>query len=170
MNQPLIFTEQRLLPRVIDVLLTIFAWVAFLHLIYKGLIIALMEQRYIEVRPFFNILDTVTLYIFIALMNGLFLIGWAKYNQFRFKVERRKRRPECEHHELAESLHISSSLVMKMSKGKRLTVYHHDSGYISDVVVEHYITDNLLPPPKPTLLALPSPLNELTEQSTSSLP
>ncbi|MGL5371650.1 MAG: poly-beta-1,6-N-acetyl-D-glucosamine biosynthesis protein PgaD, partial [Plesiomonas shigelloides] len=27
MSQPLIFTEQRLLPRVIDVLLTIFAWV-----------------------------------------------------------------------------------------------------------------------------------------------
>lgn len=29
MSQPLIFTEQRLLPRIIDVLLTIFAWLVF---------------------------------------------------------------------------------------------------------------------------------------------
>ena len=38
MSQPLIFTERRLLPRIIDVLLTIFALVGFLYLIYKGLI------------------------------------------------------------------------------------------------------------------------------------
>ncbi|MCW1113425.1 hypothetical protein OKC77_23610, partial [Escherichia coli] len=31
MSQPLIFTERRLLPRIIDVLLTIFAWVGFLY-------------------------------------------------------------------------------------------------------------------------------------------
>lgn len=29
MSQPLIFTEQRLLPRIIDVLLTLFAWLVF---------------------------------------------------------------------------------------------------------------------------------------------
>lgn len=52
MSQPLIFTEQRLLPRVIDVLLTIFAWIAFLHLIHEGLVVALMEPRHMEVRPF----------------------------------------------------------------------------------------------------------------------
>jgi biofilm PGA synthesis protein PgaD len=45
------------------------------------------------VRPFFTTLDTVTFYILVALVNGLVLIGWAKYNQFRFRVERRSRRP-----------------------------------------------------------------------------
>lgn len=29
MNQPLIFTERRLLPRIIDVLLTLIAWLGF---------------------------------------------------------------------------------------------------------------------------------------------
>lgn len=164
MSQPLIFTEQRLLPRAIDVLLTIFAWIAFLHLIHEGLVVALMEPRHMEVRPFLTTLDTVTFYIFIALMNGLFLIGWAKYNQFRFKVERRKRRPGCEHHEIAESLQISPSLVMEMSKGKHLTVYHHDSGHISYVVVEHYMADNLLPSSETTLLELQLPFSELTVQ------
>ena len=128
MSQPLIFTEQRLLPRVIDVLLTIFAWVAFLHLIHEGLVIALMEPRHMEVRPFFNTLDTVTFYIFIALMNGLFLIGWAKYNQFRFRVERRSRRPGLEDHELAESLRITRELVTELNKARVLTVHHHESG------------------------------------------
>jgi biofilm PGA synthesis protein PgaD len=52
MSQPLIFTERRLLPRIIDVLLTIFAWVGFLYLIYKGLITALAHSPYMGVRPF----------------------------------------------------------------------------------------------------------------------
>ena len=104
MNQPLIFTERRLLPRIIDVLLTLIAWVGFLYLIYKGLITALAHSPYMGVRPFFTTLDTVTFYILVALVNGLVLIGWAKYNQFRFRVERRSRRPGLEDHELAESL------------------------------------------------------------------
>lgn len=99
MSQPLIFTEQRLLPRIIDVLLTLFAWVGFLYLIYKGLITALAHSPYIGVRPFFTTLDTVTFYILVALVNGLVLIGWAKYNQFRFRVERRSRRPGLEDRE-----------------------------------------------------------------------
>ena len=60
MNQPLIFTERRLLPRIIDVLLTLIAWVGFLYLIYKGLITALAHSPYMGVRPFFTTLDTVT--------------------------------------------------------------------------------------------------------------
>ncbi|CAM7880520.1 hypothetical protein CIFRMA203M1_11085 [Citrobacter freundii] len=50
MNQPLIFTERRLLPRIIDVLLTLIAWVGFLYLIYKGLITALAHSPYMGVR------------------------------------------------------------------------------------------------------------------------
>lgn len=84
MNQPLIFTERRLLPRIIDVLLTAIAWVGFIYLIYKGLITALAHSPYMGVRPFFTTLDTVTFYILVALVNGLVLIGWAKYNGFVF--------------------------------------------------------------------------------------
>lgn len=58
MNQPLIFTERRLLPRVIDVVLTLIAWIGFLYLIYKGLIVALAHSPHIGVRPFFTTLDT----------------------------------------------------------------------------------------------------------------
>ncbi len=60
MNQPLIFTEQRFLPRAIDVLLTLVAWIGFIYLIYKGLITALTHSPYMGVRPFFTTLDTVT--------------------------------------------------------------------------------------------------------------
>lgn len=161
MSQPLIFTEQRVWPRVIDVLLTILAWGAFLHLIYNGLILALMQSTYIGIRPFFSTLDTVTLYFCIALINGLLLIGWAKYNQFRFSVERRKRRFGCNDQELAESLHMAPSLVMAMSQGRRLTVYHHENGYISYVVIESYLVDDRLLQPQPLMLEILSPIRVL---------
>ncbi len=144
MSQPLIFTERRLLPRIIDVLLTIFAWVGFLYLIYKGLITALAHSPYMGVRPFFTTLDTVTFYILVALVNGLVLIGWAKYNQFRFRVERRSRRPGLEDHELAESLRITRELVTELNKARVLTVHHHENGEISHIDVDKHIADNRL--------------------------
>lgn len=52
MNQPLIFTERRLLPRIIDVLLTAIAWVGFIYLIYKGLITAPRIHRIWGCDPF----------------------------------------------------------------------------------------------------------------------
>ncbi|HHN8542830.1 poly-beta-1,6-N-acetyl-D-glucosamine biosynthesis protein PgaD [Citrobacter cronae] len=160
MSQPLIFTERRLLPRIIDVLLTIFAWVGFLYLIYKGLITALAHSPYMGVRPFFTTLDTVTFYILVALVNGLVLIGWAKYNQFRFRVERRSRRPGLEEHELAESLRITRELVTELNKARVLTVHHHENGEISHIDVDKHIADNRLPPPTPAMLEYLPPERE----------
>lgn len=103
-------------------------------------------------RPFFTTLDTVTFYILVALVNGLVLIGWAKYNQFRFRVERRSRRPGLEDHELAESLRITRELVTELNKARVLTVHHHENGEISHIDVDRDIADNRLPPPTPAML------------------
>lgn len=154
MSQPLLFTERRLLPRIIDVLLTLIAWVGFIYLIYKGLINALAHSPYMGVRPFFTSLDTVTFYILVALINGLVLIGWAKYNQYRFRVERRSRRPGLEHHELAESMRITPELAMELNKGRVMTVHHHENGEIEYVEVDKHIADNRLPLPTPGMLEI----------------
>lgn len=94
----------------------------------------------------------MTFYILIATVNGLVLIGWAKYNQFRFRVERRSRRPGLEDHELAESLRITRELVTELNKARVLTVHHHESGEISHIDVDRDIADNRLPPPTPAML------------------
>ncbi len=147
MNQPLIFTELRLMPRVLDAILTIVAWVGFSYLIYTGLITALAHSPFIGIRPFFTTLNTVTFYVLVALVNGLLLIGWAKYNQHRFRVERRNRRPGLEKKELATSLHLTEQVAYGLNHGRVLTVFHNENGEIDHVEVAKGVLDNLLPPP-----------------------
>lgn len=164
MNQPLIFTEQRFLPKLIDVVLTIIAWVGFSYLIYKGLITALAHSPFIGIRPFFTTLNTVSFYAIVALVNGLVLIGWAKYNQYRFRVERRNRRPGLEDNELAVSMRITPELAMGLNKGRVLTVFHYENGEIEHIEVEKGIADNTLPPPA-ALDMPPSDWSQVSEEA-----
>lgn len=157
MNQPLIFTERRLLSCIIDVLLTAVVWVGSIYLIYKGLIAAPVRSPYMGVQPFFTTLDTVMFYILVALVDDLVLIGRAKYNQFRFRVERHNRRPGLEDHELAESLRITRELATEPSKARVLTVHHHENSETSHIDVDRDIADNRLSPSVPAMLEyLPS--------------
>ncbi|WP_313048038.1 poly-beta-1,6-N-acetyl-D-glucosamine biosynthesis protein PgaD [Atlantibacter subterraneus] len=160
MEQPLIFTEQRKLPKFIDTVLTIAAWLGFGYLIYLGLVKALSENAFMGPRPFESTLVTLALYFLIALVNGLVLILWAKYNQLRFRVERRKRRPALAPKELAVSFHITPELVTELNKARVLTVHHNSMGGISYVDIKQGINDNLLPAPPLKLQMMPPPLRQ----------
>ncbi len=159
-EQPLIFTEQRKLPKFIDTVLTIAAWLGFGYLIYLGLVKALSENAFMGPRPFESTLVTLALYFLIALVNGLVLILWAKYNQLRFRVERRKRRPALAPKELAVSFHITPELVTELNKARVLTVHHNSMGGISYVDIKQGINDNLLPAPPLKLQMMPPPLRQ----------
>lgn len=162
MEHPLIFTEQRKLPKFIDLVLTLAAWLGFGYLIYLGLVKALAENAFMGPRPFESTLVTLALYFLIALINGLILILWAKYNQLRFRVERRKRRPALAPTELAVSFHITPELVTELNKGRVLTVHHNSMGGISYVDVNQGINENLLPAPPLKLSLMPSSLSHNT--------
>lgn len=142
MNQPLIFTERRRLPKVVDVALTLLAWFVFIWLIYNGLVLALDHPPLADIRPFFLTLDTLTIYTVVALFNGLVLIGWAKYNQYRFRVERRRRKAGLEEPELASSLHISEHLTHQLSEARVMTVYHDEKGDIDHIEAVRSAQDN----------------------------
>ncbi|XTZ37839.1 poly-beta-1,6-N-acetyl-D-glucosamine biosynthesis protein PgaD [Salmonella enterica] len=135
MQQPLIFTERRLLPKFIDTLLTLIAWGGFFWLIYYGVLKALLERPELGARPFVLTLNTLTIYIIVAVVFGGALIIWAKYNQFRFRVERRSRKPGLIASELAASFQITAALVAELNKARVLTAYHNEFGDISGVVV-----------------------------------
>ena len=147
MTQPLIFTELKLIPRLLDILLTLMAWAGFIYMIYNGLINYLVHSPYSGIRPILTTFNTVTFYAIVAIVNGLVLIGWAKYNQLRFRVERRSRRPGLEENEVADSLHIATEIALELNKGRVLTVFHNESGEIVNVEVTKGIMDNLLPAP-----------------------
>lgn len=155
MEHPLIFTERRKLPIIIDLVLTAAAWLGFCYLISQGLVKALTENAFVGPRPFQSTLVTLAIYFIIALLNGLGLIMWAKYNQFRFRTERRKRRPALATKELAMSFHITPELVSELNKSRVLTVHHNSHGGIDHVDVKQGIGDNLLPAPALKLQLLP---------------
>ena len=166
MNQPLIFTELRLIPRVMDTILTLVAWIGFSYLVYNGLIAALAHSPFMGLRPFFTTLNTVTFYALVALVNGLLLIGWAKYNQVRFRIERRNRRPGLEKTELATSLHLTEQAAYGLNHGRVVTVFHTENGEIDHVDVIKGVLDNLLPPPGATEM-LHTELSEGTKVAVS---
>lgn len=141
MIQPLIFTEQRLFPRALDSLLTIVAWLGFSWLIYTGLINAIEHDPFMGTRPFYTTLSTLSVYLLVASLISLALITWAKYNQLRFRVERRKRRPELERHEVAASFNITPELALIMSEAKVFTLAHYDTGAIDRVWMAKILAD-----------------------------
>ncbi|MBD2785147.1 poly-beta-1,6-N-acetyl-D-glucosamine biosynthesis protein PgaD [Xenorhabdus sp. DI] len=115
MKDPLIFTEQKLSLRLIDILLTILAWVGFIYLFMVGL---------------FNASHNITPYIVIAIINALLLIGWAKYNQHRFKIERRRHRPALTHAEVAQSFMLEQKLLDTLRQSKVSSISYDNHGHI----------------------------------------
>ena len=79
MTDVLIYSERGLLPRVVDSLLTLFAWCGFLYLFSRGLI-SVLDQH--GVGSALSLLEVISLYIIVALFNAVTLIAWAKYNQY----------------------------------------------------------------------------------------
>ncbi|MEJ4045867.1 poly-beta-1,6-N-acetyl-D-glucosamine biosynthesis protein PgaD [Erwinia sp. SLM-02] len=133
MANPLIFTPRGWVPRVIDFVLTLFGWGGFIWLFTTGLLKVLQTMPFSGPRPLVSGLSTLTLYIGIGLFNALLLIGWAKYNQLRFRTERRRRRPGLEPVEVARSFDISQQDVGLLSGSDRLRVYHDGDGRITQV-------------------------------------
>lgn len=133
MTDPLIFTERRWLPRIIDAALTLLGWCGFIWLFVQGLLKTLQTMPFSGPRPLESGLSTLTLYIAIGLFNALLLIGWAKYNQIRFRVERRRHRPGLELQEVAQSFAISPQDVSRLNSHDVLRVHHDRFGKITRV-------------------------------------
>lgn len=137
MSHPLIFTERKLLPRLLDTLLTLLAWAGFGWLIYQGLINVLQAQPDAGPRPLNLSITTISMYTLIALANGLLLILWAQYNRYRFSVERRTRRGELSNEALASLLELPATSLRQMQETHSIVVSHDVDGNITDVRAGH---------------------------------
>lgn len=136
MNHPLIFTERNVLPRLVDSLLTLMAWTGFIWLIYHGVVSGLHMQSKVGALPFSLTFDTVSLYLLLVLFNSLFLILWAKYNQRRFRIERRTRRQALTDGQLAIHFGFTPDILEQLSQSQIVVVNYNHDGTALDVSVK----------------------------------
>ena len=137
MSEPLIHTEQRAIPRWIDIIITALAWVGFIFLFAKGFFDMIGRAPNMGPIPFrlyiLSGLTTIALYVAIALFNAVIIIVWAKYNQVRFQVERRGHRPSLDDDELASSMDLSGEMIAKLKAGSCMTLYNDEHGQLLEV-------------------------------------
>ncbi|CNI26498.1 MULTISPECIES: poly-beta-1,6-N-acetyl-D-glucosamine biosynthesis protein PgaD [Yersinia] len=137
MSAPLIHTEQRAIPRWIDIIITALAWFGFIFLFVKGFLDMIHRAPNMGPIPFRMYilagLTTLALYAAIAAFNAIVLIVWAKYNQVRFQVERRGHRPHLNDDELADSLDVSGDMIAQLKAGSCLTLYNDEHGQLLEV-------------------------------------
>ena len=136
MRNHLIVTEQRLLPRLIDSVLTLMAWAGFIWLIYHGVRSIWYSQLQGDLLPLELTFDTVMFYALIALVNSLLLVLWAKYNQIRFSVERRTRRDELSDEQLAAHFGLQPAVLEQLKHSKIAVVSYNDDGTTLDVSIK----------------------------------
>ncbi|WP_145507004.1 poly-beta-1,6-N-acetyl-D-glucosamine biosynthesis protein PgaD [Yersinia alsatica] len=137
MSAPLIHTEQRTIPRWIDIIITALAWFGFIFLFVKGFLDMIHRAPNMGPIPFrvyiLAGLTTLALYAAIAAFNAVVLIVWAKYNQVRFQVERRGHRPHLNDDELADSMEMSGSMIAQLKAGSCLTLYNDENGHLLEI-------------------------------------
>lgn len=133
--QTLIFTERRLLPKIVDCLLTTVAWLGFIWLIYQGLQAVWHAQLQISVSLLGLTFNTLAVYVLIALVNSALLIGWAKYNQRRFRRERRRRPQALPDAQLICHFGLSPKILAELNESQIAEVHHDQDGTLLAVKV-----------------------------------
>lgn len=136
MSHALIVTERRLLPRLFDSLMTLIAWVGFIWLIHHGVVSILHVQQEEGINLLGMTFRTLALYMLFAMVNSLFLILWAKYNQRRFRVERRTRRPDFSDEQLAAYFGLSPEVLAQLNQSHIAVVSYNDAGTALEVSVK----------------------------------
>ncbi len=138
-RQPLIFTERRVLPRLFDGLLTCIAWAGFIWLAYHGLVSIWNAHPEAGTTLFGLTFDTVTLYVMIAVLNSLLLIMWAKYNQFRFRAERRLRAQALPDAQLTWHFGLTAKVLEQLKQSQIVVVQHNHDGSALEVNVKRQL-------------------------------
>jgi biofilm PGA synthesis protein PgaD len=121
-----------------DALLTAVAWIGFGYLCVTGVRAILEEADGGVGVPVWSAMlptmGTLTLYVVVAVFNGVVLLAWARYNQYRFSgLDRRKVIPALRNDELARSFALSAPRLDALQRAKVAVVDHEADGTIAAV-------------------------------------
>ena len=148
----IIRTRQRPILVVIDVILTVLAWVGLLFLLVRGLW-PLMETHAGAPRidsSAFDALGTLQIYLWIAVVNAVILIAWARYQQRKSRsfAQRRLPSPVIDDAGLSKSFKLCDDSLQKLRTPGVMTIHNDQEGDISHVVTHFWpMTQAQLPSP-----------------------
>ncbi|MCR8933746.1 MULTISPECIES: poly-beta-1,6-N-acetyl-D-glucosamine biosynthesis protein PgaD [unclassified Pseudomonas] len=148
----IIRTRQRPVLLVIDVLITLVAWIGLLFLLIRGLW-PLVETHAGGPRidnSAFDALGTLQIYLWVALVNAVVLIGWARYQQRKSRsfAQRRLPSPVIDDQGLSKSFKLCDERLQKLRMPGVMTIHNDQDGDISHVET-HFrpVQPAELPPP-----------------------
>ena len=148
----IIRTRQRPILVVIDVILTVLAWVGLLFLLMRGLW-PLIETHAGAPRidsSAFDALGTLQIYLWIAVVNAVILIAWARYQQRKSRsfAQRRLPSPVIDDAGLSKSFKLCDDRLQKLRTPGVMTIHNDQEGDISHVVTHFWpVTPAQLPSP-----------------------
>lgn len=161
----IIRTRQRPFLVLIDAFFTVLAWVGLLYLLVNGLWPLFASQA--GPRPggsLFDTLGTLQVYGWIALVNAVLLIAWARYQQRKSRsfAQRRSPAPVVNDQGLSASFKLTDERLDTLRQPGSKTIHNNQDGDISHVVPHfHLLSPDLQPPPlapleRPGVIHLPA--------------
>lgn len=149
----LIRTRQNSLMWIIDVVLTLLAWAGLIWLLARG-INAMLETHggpRIEA-PIFAALNTLQIYLWIALFNALILVTWARYQQRKGRkfAQRRAEANALSDKNLSESFKLGEGDLEQLRKPGVLVIHNDEEGGVEEV--KSHVSRDV---EKPTLTLVP---------------
>lgn len=147
----IIRTRQRPFLVVIDVILTVMAWVGLLFLLVRGLwpLIETTGGPRID-HSAFDALGTLQVYMWVALVNAVILIGWARYQQRKSRsfAQRRLPSPVIGDEGLSKSFKLCDERFQKLRTPGVMTIHNDQDGDISHVETHFWpLQQQALPAP-----------------------
>lgn len=161
----LIKTRQRLFMVFVDTALTLLAWFGLLYLLIQGLWPLLNDKEGPRIDiSFFEALNTLQIYLWVALFNAAVLVAWARYQQRKGRsfAQRRLAPPALGDEALSRSFRLSEDKFARMRASGSMIVHNDEFGGVREVITPLYqvAPDEqpapLAPPLHPHVIRLPS--------------
>lgn len=132
----LVRTRQSTVMWIIDVLLTLMAWAGLVWLLARG-ITSMLETHggpRIEA-PIFAALNTLQIYLWIALFNAVILVTWARYQQRKGRkfAQRRAEAKALSDQNLNESFSLAEGDLEQLRRPGVLVIHNDEDGGVAEV-------------------------------------
>ena len=132
----LIRTRQRKVMWFIDVLLTLFAWAGLIWLLVRGISSMLDTHGGPRIEaPIFAALNTLQVYMWIALFNAVILVSWARYQQRKGRkfAQRRAQANALSDKNLSESFSLGEGDLEQLRRPGVLVIHNDEDGGVAEV-------------------------------------
>lgn len=132
----LIRTSQRPVMRAVDVVLTLLAWCGLVLLLVRGLVPMLDTHGGPRLEaPIFAAMQTLQIYLWIAVFNALLLIAWARYQQRRGKqfAQRRSTAEALSDRRLSASFSLGDGELEQLRRPGVLVIHNDQEGGVQEV-------------------------------------